>query len=68
MEITVLITKILTLALLAFYILFTIVVFNQVLVMNRIVHMVYTSTILKIASTAHIVLAISLFIAALVIL
>lgn len=68
MEITELIIKITTLVLISFYILFTAVIFNQVLVMNRIVTLNHASTMLKLLGIVHIILAISLFIAALVIL
>ncbi|MBI2195544.1 MAG: hypothetical protein HYU48_00655 [Candidatus Levybacteria bacterium] len=68
MDVIELIVKILMLVLIACYIVFTLVVFNQVLVMNRIVTLNHASGFLKTAAVFHILLAISLFVAALVIL
>lgn len=68
MEITGLIVKITVLILIAFYAIFTFVIFNQVLVMNRIVTLNHASNFLKLIAILHIFLAISLFITALVIL
>lgn len=68
MELTTLIVKITVLALISFYIVFTFVVLNQVSVMNRIVTLTHASNFLKIIAVIHFFLAISLFIAALVIL
>ena len=60
--------KIITLIVIGFYAVFTFVVFAQVKVMAQILHLPAASAILKAISIIHVVLAISLFLGAFVIL
>lgn len=60
--------KIIILIVIGFYAVFTFVVFAQVKVMAQILHLPDTSSILKVISVIHIILAISLFLFAVVIL
>lgn len=60
--------KIITLIAIAFYVVFTFVVFTQVRIMAQILHLSHAQTILKTISIIHIILAISLFLGAFVIL
>lgn len=64
----ILLIKIITLIIILFYIVFTFIVLTQVRVMGEIVSIPHSKAILKIISIVHIALAISLFIAAIVIL
>lgn len=63
-----LLIKIATLVFLAFYIIFSIIVLTQVRVMNNIVKQSFTSTILATIAFGNLILALSLFLIALVIL
>lgn len=63
-----LLIKIATLVFLAFYIIFTIVVLTQVRVMNNILKQSFASTILATIALGNLILALSLFLIALVIL
>jgi len=60
--------KIITLIAIVFYVIFTFIVFTQVRVMSEIFSISDSKTILRIISIAHVVLAVSLFIIAIVIL
>ncbi len=60
--------KIVTLIAIAFYAIFTFVVFTQVRVMGEIIHLPHGSTTLKLISVINIILSISLFVIAIVIL
>ena len=60
--------KIITLIVILFYVVFTFVVFTQVKVMAQILHLPHGETTLKTISIIHIILAISLFVIAIVIL
>ena len=60
--------KIATLVTLALYIIFTFIIFTQVRIMNRILELTFASRILMLATLVNIILAISLFLAAFVIL
>ena len=60
--------KIATLIIMVFYIVFTLVVFTQVKAMSQIVRIPQTEQVIKTVAIIHIVLAISLFLFALVIL
>lgn len=60
--------KIITLIVILFYVIFTFVVFTQVKVMAQILHLPHGQKMLKAISIIHIMLAISLFLIALVIL
>jgi len=60
--------KIITLVVIAFYVIFTFVVFTQTKVMAEILHLPSAQTVIKIISIIHLIFAISLFIGALVIL
>ena len=60
--------KIITLIVILFYVVFTFVVFTQVKVMTQILHLPHGETTLKTISIIHIILAISLFVIAIVIL
>ncbi|MEK7451097.1 MAG: DUF5657 family protein [Patescibacteria group bacterium] len=60
--------KVIALIIIVFYVVFTFVVFTQVRVMGEILVLPSSKAILKIISIIHIVLAISLFLTALVIL
>lgn len=60
--------KIITLIAIAFYVVFTFVVFTQVKVMTQILHLPYAKMMLRIISVINIILAISLFLFAIVIL
>lgn len=60
--------KIITLIVIVFYAIFTFIVFTQTKTMNQILHLPYAGGILKTISIIHILLAISLFILAIVIL
>ena len=60
--------KIITLILLTFYVIFTFVVFTQVKTMAKILHLPNADGVLRIISIIHIILAISLFLIAFVIL
>lgn len=60
--------KIITLITILFYVIFTFVVFTQVKVMAQILHLPHGQALLKTISIIHIVLAVSLFLIALVIL
>ncbi len=60
--------KIVTLIIIVFYVIFTFVVFTQVKVMGKILVLPSSKAILKIISIIHIILAISLFLTAFVIL
>lgn len=60
--------KIITLILIGFYVIFTFVVFTQVKTMAQILHLPHAQGLLKMISIIHIVLAISLFLFAVVIL
>lgn len=60
--------KIVTLIGLGFYIVFTFVVFTQVKVMAQILHLPHAKAVLKTISIINIILAISLFLIAFVIL
>ncbi|KKQ27092.1 MAG: hypothetical protein US48_C0024G0008 [Candidatus Levybacteria bacterium GW2011_GWA2_37_36] len=60
--------KIVVLIVIVFYAVFTFVVFTQVKVMTQILHLPYASGILRTFSIIHIILAISLFLLAIVIL
>ncbi len=63
-----LLIKIITLIAILFYAIFTFVVFTQVKVMTQILHLPHINGILKIISLMNIILAISLFVFAIVIL
>ncbi len=63
-----LILKIFFLLIVAMYIIFAFVVFNQIRAMNHIVHVPTSSQILSIISIINMLLAISLFLTALAIL
>lgn len=60
--------KIITLIVIGFYIVFTFVVFTQVKTMAQILHLPHGEALLKTISIIHIILAVSLFIIAIVIL
>lgn len=60
--------KIITLIMIGFYIIFTLVVFTQVKVMSQIIHLPSGETMLKTISVINILLAVSLFVGAFVIL
>ena len=60
--------KIITLIVIGFYVIFTFVIFTQVKVMAQILHLPNVSGVLKIISIIHVILAISLFLLAIVIL
>lgn len=60
--------KIITLIVIGFYVVFTFVVFTQVKTMAQILHLPHAAVILKTISIINIILAISLFLIALVIL
>ncbi len=60
--------KIITLIAIFFYIIFTFIVFTQVRVMEQILHLPHAETILRTISIINIVLGISLFVMAIVIL
>lgn len=60
--------KIITLIVIGFYVIFTFVVFTQVKVMSQIIHLPHGETMLKTIAIIHIILAISLFVIAIVIL
>lgn len=60
--------KIVTLIVIGFYVVFTFVVFTQVKIMAQILHLPYAEAVLKIISIIHIIMAISLFLFAVVIL
>lgn len=60
--------KIIFLVVIFSFIIFTIVVFTQLNVMNKVVEEVHTSFVLEVAAAINILLAISLFLLALVIL
>ena len=60
--------KIATLIAIAFYAVFSFVVFTQIKVMSEIIHIPYSSGIPRMISIIQIILAISLFIFAIVIL
>ena len=60
--------KAITLIAIGFYIIFTFVVFTQVKVMAQILSLPHAGTVLKTISIIHIILAISLFVMAIVIL
>jgi len=60
--------KIITLIVIGFYAVFTLVVFTQVKTMEQIIHLSHARGLLKTISIIHILLAISLFLLALVIL
>ena len=60
--------KIITLIAIGFYIIFTFVVFTQVKVMAQILHLPSAQGLLKMISIINIILAISLFLGAFVIL
>lgn len=60
--------KIITLIAIGFYIIFTFIVLTQVRVMGEILVIPGAKTVLKIISVIHVVLAVSLFIIAVVIL
>ncbi len=60
--------KIITLIVIGFYAVFTFIVFIQVKTMAQILHLTHAERILKMISIIHIVLAISLFLIAVVIL
>lgn len=63
-----LLIKIITLIVIIFYAIFTFVVFTQVKVMTQIIHFPNIGGVLKIISLTNIILAISLFLFAIVIL
>ena len=60
--------KIITLIMVGFYVIFTFVVFTQVKTMAQILHLPHAQGMLKTVSIIHIILAISLFALAVVIL
>lgn len=60
--------KIITLIVIIFYAIFTFVVFSQIRVMSGILRLPYAEKVLKTISVVHIILAISLFLLAVVIL
>jgi len=60
--------KTITLIAIAFYVIFTFVVFTQVKVMAQILHLPHAQAVLKTISIINIILAISLFSIAIVIL
>lgn len=60
--------KIITLIVIGFYVIFTFVVFVQVRIMAQILHLPHAQGVLKMISITHIILAISLFLFAVVIL
>lgn len=60
--------KIITLIVIVFYVIFTFVVFTQVKVMTQILHLPHAQGVLKTISVINIILAVSLFIIAIVIL
>ena len=60
--------KIVTLVIIAFYVIFTFIVLTQVRVMSEILHFQNAGTILRTITIIHIILAISLFAIAIVIL
>ena len=60
--------KIISLITILFYVIFTFVVFTQVKVMAQILHLPHGEALLKTISIIHIILAVSLFIIAIVIL
>ena len=60
--------KIVTLIVIGFYVVFTFVVYTQVKTMAQILHLPHAQGLLKMASIAHAVLAISLFVMSIVIL
>lgn len=60
--------KIITLIVILFYVVFTFVVFTQVKVMSKILRLPHGEKRLKTISIIHIILAVSLFLIALVIL
>lgn len=60
--------KIISLITIVFYVIFTFVVFTQVKVMAQILHLPHGEAMLKTISIIHIILAVSLFIIAIVIL
>ena len=60
--------KIITLIVIGFYVVFTFVVFTQVKVMTQILHLPHAQGLLKMISISNIILAISLFLIAVVIL
>ncbi len=64
----ILLVKIITLILIFFYVVFTFVIFTQVKVMAQILHLPHAQGLLKMISIINIILAISLFIFAIVIL
>lgn len=64
----ILLVKIITLIVIVFYIVFTLVVFTQVKTMAQILHLSHAQGVLKMISIIHVVLAISLFLFAIVIL
>lgn len=63
-----LLIKIITLIAIIFYAIFTFVVFTQAKVMSEILHLPHGETTLKTISIIHIILAVSLFLIAIVIL
>lgn len=64
----VILVKIVTLLVIGFYIIFTFVVFTQVKAMSQILSLPHASTILKTIAIINIILALSLFLGAFVIL
>jgi len=60
--------KTITLIVIGFYVIFTFVVLVQVKTMAQILHLPHAEAILKVISIIHIILAISLFLLAIVIL
>lgn len=60
--------KIITLITIVFYVIFTFVVFTQIKVMSKILHLPHGETVLKTISIIHIILAVSLFLIAIAIL
>jgi len=60
--------KVITLIVVGFYIIFTFIVFTQVKAMGKIIGLPHASSIFKTVSIINIILAISLFLFALVIL
>lgn len=60
--------KIVTLVVIGFYAVFTFVVYTQVKTMEQILHLPHAEAFLKVISLIHIILAVSLFLIAVVIL
>ena len=63
-----LILKVAFLLVIAMYIVFAFVIFNQIRAMNSIVYVPHSSQILSVISVVHLVFAISLFLSSVVIL